>query len=102
MRFWKPLKIPGTPKVGVGVAVYLNKDPRQLPALYCLVQSLLAQTYANFRVRLVHDGPLAAHLEGQRARLKGLDPRVEWLETAEHKGQFGHPHRQAGVAALAK
>lgn len=103
MRFWKPKPVPGEPLVGLGVAVYLNDDrKRLLPALQCFVASVRAQTYTNWRLHLVHDGPLSAEV-GQKAVIElTRDARVVWAATPERRGHFGHPHRQATLEALTK
>lgn len=103
MRFWKPRTIVDNPRVGVAVAAYV-RDPfvlREGMALRCLVSAFLAQTYENWRLDIVHDGPV------DRRYMDLFDDVTEWggdklklIETAERKQQFGHPHRQASVDRL--
>lgn len=94
MRFWKSRKISQPPLVTMQVAVYLNQDPRQVMALRCLVASLQAQTYSRWEALLVHDGPVR-HTAETRALLEDLakEPRLQWYETPERKGHFGHEWR---------
>lgn len=99
MRFWKPKPVVGTPQIGMGVATFLEgKDrERRLCSLLCLLWAFKAQTWQNWRIVVVHDGPLS---EGTKLAIQATDPRIE-VQTPPHVGQFGHPHRQATVEALA-
>lgn len=102
MRFWKPKKIEGTPKVGIAVAAYLEATYRQGRALECLMAAFAAQTHANWHAHIVHDGPTS--LEGMRVlrQIQAADPeRISTLETPKRVQQFGHPHRQSAVEFLA-
>jgi hypothetical protein len=104
VRYWKGKKVVGEPRVGVGVASYLGADPRRWASLKCLVASFEAQTYKNWRMLVVHDGPAPHDNEALRNadRLGDWEPRVTFHETAERKQKFGHPHRQFAVDRLAK
>lgn len=96
MRYWKPRKIAGTPKVGIAVAAYLNEGPmvRQKHNAYmALCGSLLAQTYPHHVIHTWHDGPYET---SQPPSYSG----VHFRQTEERKQKFGHPHRQAAVAEL--
>ncbi|SRR5579871_4165525 len=87
--FWKPLAVPGNPKVSLAVATY-----RQTNELACLLYSLKAQTYRNWEAIVVHDGP------GYEARalVESIgDPRIYFIETPQRKGHFGHPWRSLGI-----
>jgi glycosyltransferase involved in cell wall biosynthesis len=89
--FWRPLPVPGKPKVSVAIAAY-----RQTDQLVCLLYSFRAQTYDNWEAIVVHDGPGP----DTRAVIEQIgDPRIRLLETPERKGQFGHPWRQLGIDA---
>lgn len=103
MRFWKKKATPGDPLVGVAVAAYVNEDPRQLPALECLVASYRAQTYQNWRCLITHDGAyqIGRGIPETMERLS-KDPRVIVVQTKKKLGHFGHPHRQAAVERLLK
>lgn len=102
MRFWKPRPTPGDPLVGIAVAAYVpDADDRRAAALRCLVASFQAQTYRNWRLEITHDGPYPH----DPATLRFFDqwdgePRVSVVETPEHAGRYGHPHRQAAVDRL--
>lgn len=101
MRNWTPKKFATRPQVGVAVATYLNGDDwvRREAALACLLNSFRAQTYQHWQVRVVHDGPLSED-DHPRPPLPLTDLRIRFDATAERKQMFGHPHRQAAVAAL--
>ncbi len=98
MRFWKPKKIVGTPKVGIAVASYRNDDyARRSAALSCLLHSFVAQTYQNWVMLVVHDGPLE-----DKATTAAMpdDPRIKFVSTKNRKKDFGHPHRQWAIDEL--
>lgn len=102
MRFWTPKKVHGNPLVGIAVAAFLETR-RDEYCLNGLVASFQAQTYENWRLLVVHDGPLpAGPTQGRLAVLTGADARVELVLARERKKQFGHPHRQAAVDTLLK
>lgn len=91
MRFWKPRKIEGNPRLAMIVASYINGDVRRGHALHCLLCSFLAQTYKNWIATVVHDGSVSApfYLPTQL-----FDNRVKMIQTKERLQQFGHPHRR--------
>lgn len=96
MRFWKPKKIVGQPKVGVAIAAYLNEGPtvRQKHHAYrALVSSLLCQTYLPHAIHTWHDGPYETSQPPHFTE-------VEFHETEKREQKFGHPHRQAAVEGL--
>lgn len=93
MRYWKPRTIPGDPVVTLAIASYLNDDPRRVDALFCLLYSLKAQTYPNWRAVVVHDGPFTAPFQAY-GRLMAFDERVRIVKTADRLRQAGHPHRR--------
>ena len=95
MRYWKP-KLKSGPTVGIIVASYLNEDERRSRALNCMLASVVAQTYNNWRVKVVHDGPCTASSFSQN---EVIDPRIEFICTSERKLQHGHPHRREQALA---
>ncbi len=104
MRFWKPRTVEGSPKVGIAVAAYLtNEDSREAAALRTLVASFQAQTYRNWELLIVHDGPYPHHY-GMLEYFSQWDrePRVRTMETEKRLQDFGHHHRQAAITALLK
>lgn len=102
MRFWKPRSVQGLPTVGMAIASHLA-TLQQERGLECLVSSLAAQTYGNWKALVVHDGPVSPMRQPTLKNLTAEEPvRVEVWETAERKQQFGHPHRQAAVERLIK
>lgn len=105
MRFWDGKKVAGRPRLGFGVASYLNDDPRRAAALRCFVASLQAQSYANWRALVIHDGEL--RIDPDSAAMRYIDEvrqdeRVAFVQTAERKKQYGHPWRQSAIEQLAK
>jgi glycosyltransferase involved in cell wall biosynthesis len=88
-RNWTPLPIPGRPKVSIVVATYQQTDE-----LACLLYSFKAQTYDNWEIILVHDGP---DPEARAVVARVGDARIRLIETPERKGQYGHPWRKLGI-----
>lgn len=102
MRFWKPRKIEGSPKVGVAVAAYIaDEDGRDAAGLTGLVASLRAQTYANWQAVVMHDGPYPHH-NGMLDFVTEIeaDSRVKVHEAEQRKQDFGHHHRQTTTHRL--
>jgi hypothetical protein len=97
MRFWKTRPVDGQPLVGLAVAAYLNDDTslRLHAAVQCLYYAILAQTYPNWKLLFVHDGPYSGPGVPQFS-----DPRVEWVETPARLAKFGHPYRQMASERL--
>lgn len=90
MRFWKPKQIDDQPLVRLVVASYLNEERvSRRAALHCLLHSLRAQTYANWNLTVVHDGPCDWQLV-----LPEPDARIEFLTTPRKIGHFGHKYRR--------
>jgi len=53
-----------------------------------VVASFLAQTYHNWELRLIHNGPAPTLYP------KFDDPRIIFEETDQNRGNFGHPNRE--------
>jgi glycosyltransferase involved in cell wall biosynthesis len=77
-------------KVRFVVASYLN-DPKKIPGMFCLLYSLLAQTYQNFEVIIHHDGPLDDPTLKQQ--IEKLSSKIKVLDNLERKQAWGHYHR---------
>lgn len=77
---------PVEPKVTVICPIYNNENP-------AIITSLLNQTYINWELILVHDGPAKnkVHID---------DPRVFFRETISHKGNWGHYIRQEELNSI--
>lgn len=104
MRFWDGKKVKGRPRLGFGVASYLNADDRRAAALRCFVASLQAQSYGEWRAYIVHDGGLRVDPDSYEMRLIDeirQDPRVRFVQTEERKQSYGHPWRQSAIDELA-
>lgn len=96
MRFWKPRAITNPPSVMMLVASYLDGEhDRRWDTLQCLLYSLKAQTYQNWQVVVVHDGPIAHDHASLKLmdRVSEIDPRITLVETDERLKSFGHKHR---------
>jgi hypothetical protein len=99
VRFWKSRHV-ATTKVGIGVACFLpDASCREARALECLVASVRTQTWQNWFLDIVHDGPLAAGT-GDFFGQWQADTRVRVVSTEKQLGKFGHPHRQGTTKRL--
>lgn len=65
----------------------------------CLLFSLKAQTYKNWRCVVVHDGPAPPGIFAAMTAAIA-DTRVTFSQTDVRKQQFGHPWRQNTLLAL--
>ena len=66
-----------------------------------LAISLFEQTYDNWELLFVHDGPSGALTDTARAIIES-DPRVRLIETEARSNDWGHTPRQRGFDELAK
>lgn len=101
MRYWRSKQVRGTPTVGIGVATYLNDEPRRRAALRSLLASFQAQTYPHWRLVAYHDGPASADVRREWEQEAARDSRLSLVETPSRKQQFGHPWRQRAIEELA-
>ena len=99
MRFWRTKPVPKGESVGIGVACYFNNDLRRVHALFCLIESFRAQTWTNWKLLLVHDGPILVDKSLLLSRIQG-DPKIELIETKERKNDHGHSHRPMAIEKL--
>lgn len=99
MRYWKAKRVAGEPRVGVGVASYLNGDTRRQAAIRSLVASFQAQTYLHWRMMIYHDGPLDRNIRLEWDQ-QIHDNRVVIVEAPERRMKFGHPWRQKAIDNL--
>lgn len=90
MRYFKIQRQP-TGKLGIVVTSYLNNDERRFSALMSLLWGFKAQSYSNWLVKIVHDGPMTN--AGHEKLLRDFDPKVE-LTIRPRLEQYGHPHRR--------
>lgn len=77
-------------KVRFVVASYLN-DSKKIPGMFCLLHSILAQTYQNFEIIIHHDGPLDDST--LKERIEGLSSKIKVLDKLERRQAWGHYHR---------
>lgn len=75
------------PKVLFIVPVY-----RYFPAI---IHSLRMQTYQNWRLLLIHDGPPPYQYDEEIQQLK--DSRIQIVYAPRHEGNWGHVQRQRGL-----
>ncbi len=80
MEFLKMWKISLPPAKVIFIAPAYNKYP-------VVVSSLIAQTYSNWELHLVHDGAAPATFP------RFDDDRVKFIETETRKKEYGHPIR---------
>jgi glycosyltransferase involved in cell wall biosynthesis len=90
IHFWEPMVIPGNPKISIAVAAYKRPD-----LLSCLLWGFKTQTYENWEINVIHDGPGPEC----RAAVEGFgDERIRIFETSEQRGHWGHPWREYGIS----
>lgn len=75
--------LPAVPKVTVICPIY-NSFPE-------IVSSMICQTYKNWELLLIHDGPNGTGLETLVNVIK--DDRIKYIETNERRGNWGHSYR---------
>jgi hypothetical protein len=96
MRNWRSkTNIPSSAKIGISLVTYHQGD-----SLASLIHSIKAQTYKNYYIHIMHDGPWSS--EYNRAIcLKAVDgdPRFFVGCTETRANKFGHNMRQAGFDA---
>lgn len=95
-RLWhSKLPIPGDPLVSIIVPVY---EPNRCD-LEVLINCFQRQTYQNFEVIFVYDGPeehgfVKCHITD---KYEGIDDeRFRYYETSKRSNDFGHTPRQLG------
>lgn len=88
------------PEIGLSITSFLNKDPRRVKSLKCLIYSLEAQFYTNWSAVIIHDGPVEDHVRGELGFLEEVRERVQLIEPEERLGDFGHPYRKLGLSML--
>ena len=94
MRYWQKRSVQGSPKVRVVASCFLN-SPMKFNATVCFIYSMLSQTYENFEVFIVHDGPIAdASYRDQLQEISSKNPRIKLFETEQNLGKWGYPHRR--------
>lgn len=99
MRYWKPKPIKDT-RVGIAVAACFIEGSGSLTALKHLVAAFELQTFNNWHMHVMHDGPLT---DVQRDELGFLQLRTKGKLTWDQRPRLqkhGHPHRQAALDYL--
>lgn len=100
MRFWKKKDIPGNPRVGIGVASCFAEGSGSRKAVQHLLSAFQQQTYANWTMLVLNDGPMSTT---DREEMGFLSLRVAGslsFYEMERKGHHGHPHRQTALTSL--
>lgn len=106
IRMWKKRPVgdvrgedgkPRRPVASFAVASYLNEEARRADALACFLYSVRAQTYPNWEVVVVHDGPVKTDYGRKVWEQFSDDPRFRMIETPVRKGDHGHHWRQLGI-----
>jgi hypothetical protein len=75
--------MPDNPKVTIICPIY-----KSFPAI---ISSLIMQTYKNWELLLIHDGPEEGHIKTFVELVN--DDRIKFIETKEHVGNWGHSYR---------
>lgn len=94
MKYYKKPEIKNNYKIRIVAASYLNGDSRRVAACKSFIYSVLAQTYKNIELFIVHDGPIECKQTKEDLFNSIKDDRVKFFETDERLGKFGYPHRK--------
>lgn len=95
MRFWGKKNISSSPKVRIVASSYLDGQ-RKFHATICFINSFLCQTYQNFELFIVHDGPIPFGDNQYKQMLLNFIAQFEnikFFETEERLQKHGYPHR---------
>lgn len=95
MRYWKGINIQNREKIRIVAASYLNNNKKRYTSCKSFIYSILSQTYENFELFIVHDGPIDECKEKEELlKIVNSDNRIKLFETSERLGKFGYPHRK--------
>jgi len=83
------------PSFGFSVASYLNDEPNRINKLYCLVYSFMAQSYDNWKINIVHDGPiLDQNTKDKYYELQKISAKIKCFESEKRLNHWGHEYRR--------
>lgn len=85
-----PLKPQSERKVAFICPIY-NSYPQ-------IIGSLINQSHKNWHLFLIHDGPSEMDIRSTVEAAK--DPRIEYIETSERKGNWGHEYRRDWIQKM--
>lgn len=94
MRNWKSkiASIPKTDKIGISLVTYNQGD-----CLASLIHAIKAQTFKNFKIYIMHDGPWTCDEHRDKCvRAVDNDSRFSIACTDKRVNKFGHNLRQPG------
>jgi hypothetical protein len=77
--------------------LFISTIYKQFPAI---VSAMQAQSYQNWKLWMIHDGPVTGYPELQEYLDAVCDHRVSLTVTPERKQQFGHPMRKWALEEL--
>ena len=96
MRFWKKRNnVPSFCKIGISLVTYDQTD-----CLQSLIYSLKCQTFKDFVVTVIHDGPWTLEAKKSFENAVGNDERFIPLNSEKRLNKFGHNNRQYGFDIL--
>lgn len=94
MRYWESLDTKEE-KIRIVAASYFNDNKKRYKYCQSFISSILAQTYENFELIIVHDGPINDCQEKiSLLNFIESDNRIKIIETENRLGKFGYPHRK--------
>lgn len=83
------------PSFGFSVASYLNDEPNRINKLYCLVYSFMAQSYDNWKINIVHDGPISdQNTKDKYYELQKISAKIKCFESEKRLNHWGHEYRR--------
>lgn len=80
---------------GFSVASYLNEEPNRINKLYCLVYSFMAQSYENWKINIIHDGPILNQtIKDKYYELQNISTKIKCFESEKRLNHWGHEYRR--------
>ena len=97
MRYWesKISQIPESDKIGIALVTYKQGD-----CLASLIHAIKSQTFKNFKIYIMHDGPWTCD-DHRNKCIKAVDndPRFSVSCTEKRANKFGHNMRKIAIKA---
>ena len=95
MRYWesKIAQIPEKDKIGIALVTYNQGD-----CLASLIHAIKSQTFKNFKIYIMHDGPWTCDDHRDKCtNAIGNDARFSVICTEKRVNKFGHNMRKIGI-----
>jgi len=77
--------------IRICISAYLNNSPKKIDAAFSCVHSLLCQTYDNYEIYILHDGPVNDSTLADNFRK--FSDMIVFIDNFVHMGNWGFYHR---------